>query len=124
MSDWHNVVTPDPLTHVAKHLVSQCSPAWCGREPSGDEAAIDVFIPAMYRYENTLKWISTVAFAHYLGGAFDPGHMRAIANMAADALAGKDLDDHDTVMEDARAKASGMAERLSRLFQGDDEEGQ
>jgi hypothetical protein len=37
---------------------------------------------AEYRYANALKWIRTVAGLHYFGGAFDPEHMRALANLA------------------------------------------
>lgn len=122
MSDWHDVATPDPVTHVAKHLRSQCSPLWCGREPSGDEAAIDVFIPAMYRYENALKWIRTLAGLHYFGAAFDPEHMRGIANMAADALSGVDRDDHDTAMEEAREHGRQLADQLAENFAGPGED--
>ena len=38
------------------------------------------------RYRNALLWIRTIAGMHYFGDAFNPEHMRALANLAADAL--------------------------------------
>lgn len=38
---------------------------------------------------NALDLIYRLASLHYIGGAFDPEHMRGLANIAADALAGK-----------------------------------
>lgn len=40
---------------------------------------------------NALQRIRFIAAMHYMGGAFDPEHMRDLANIAADALAGKDF---------------------------------
>lgn len=65
-----------------------------------------------YRYRNALLWIRTVAGMHYFGQAFDPEHMRGIANIAANALAGRDLKDFDTAMADAKVHALELAEKL------------
>jgi hypothetical protein len=72
-------------------------------------------------YLNALRWIRTVAGMHYLGGAFDPEHMRAIANMAADAIAGKPLPDHTKSMEESRKNGREMADRLGKGLTGDEE---
>lgn len=75
----------------------------------------------LYRCENALKWIRTVALMHYLGGAFDPEHMRDIANMAADALGGlRELPDCDMVTAGAREKARKQAAMFSKLAASDD----
>jgi hypothetical protein len=52
---------------------------------------------------------------HYFGDAFDPEHMRRIANLAAEALdlhSGKDFPDYDEAMEKARTKARDLADSL------------
>lgn len=56
------------------------------------------------RLENFLAWIRFQAGLHYMGGAFDPEHMRALANLAADALDGTKPDEpnYREVMEQAR----------------------
>jgi hypothetical protein len=67
-------------------------------------------------YENTLKWIRHIAGAHYWGGAFEPGHMRDIANVAANALDGKVLPDYDTVWAKAREKGQTLAAEYAEEF--------
>lgn len=37
-------------------------------------------------YRNALETIRRVAMLHYIGGAFEPEHMRTLVNIAADAL--------------------------------------
>jgi hypothetical protein len=70
--------------------------------------------PREYQYENALKWIRLITGLHYFGGAFEPEHMRALANIAANALAGtRDLPDFDEAQEDSQRKASEWAERLA-----------
>lgn len=66
--------------------------------------------------ENTLRWIRSLALTHYFGDAFDPEHMRSIANMAADALMEwqggelKTMPDFDGCAEEAKLKAAEWAE--------------
>ena len=70
---------------------------------------------AAEHYANALKWIRHIAALHYMGGAFEPKHMRALANIAADALdptIRKVLPDYENSMEQARERAREMAERL------------
>jgi hypothetical protein len=74
------------------------------------------------RYRNALLWIRTLAGMHYYGGAFDPEHMRAIANLAGNALAGKDLPDCEERARAARARAREMAAHWSHLLVDDDSE--
>ena len=57
-------------------------------EPVIDAATIAA-ARSEYRCRNALLWIRTIAGMHYFGGAFDPEHMRSIANLAADALGAK-----------------------------------
>jgi hypothetical protein len=70
------------------------------------------------RYENALLWIRHLATLHYLGDAFDPEHMRTLANIAANVLTEDarfrtdDLPDFEQARDEARAEA----ERLSELF--------
>jgi hypothetical protein len=79
--------------------------------------------PPEYRYENALKWIRLITGLHYFGGAFDPEHMRALANIAADALAGaRDLPDFEEAQERSKREASKMAERLALLLVDEEEE--
>jgi hypothetical protein len=37
-------------------------------------------------YRNALEQIRVIAVLHYIGAAFEPEHMRTLANIAADAL--------------------------------------
>ena len=64
------------------------------------------------RYRNALLWIRTIAGMHYFGDAFNPEHMRALANLAADALdlRGKDIPDFEERMADAKRRAREMAD--------------
>ncbi len=74
-----------------------------------------------YRYQNALKWIRTIAGMHYLGGAFDPEHMRGIANLAADALAGKDAGDHDEAVAASQERAREMTGKFQLYLAGGDD---
>lgn len=77
------------------------------------------------RYRNALMWIRHTAGIHYLGGAFDPEHMRDLANMAIAALQGKDFPDYETTMADARQKASEWAALFAAMaddLEGDEHE--
>jgi len=69
--------------------------------------------------ENTLKWVRFYALLHYMGGAFDPEHMRDIANVAADALALHDRNPEPLPdFEDAFELAQEEGKRLAELFEG------
>jgi hypothetical protein len=72
------------------------------------------------RYENALRWVGHIATAHYFGRAFDPEHMRALANLALDVLAGRELPDYQTAagkaMERARKHAAELAVELAEQF--------
>ncbi len=77
--------------------------------------------PPEYRYENALKWIRLIAGLHYFGGAFEPDHMRTLANLAADALAGtRDLPDFEEAQERSKRKASERASALGLSLTGDE----
>lgn len=117
MTTWHNLASEGALAHVPKHLTIECRPKWCGQEAVIDRAPYADHEHER-RYENALKWITLIAGSHYWGGAFEPEHMRSIANIAADALAGKDLPDHDEAMEKARVHAGELAGRLGLNFTG------
>lgn len=67
------------------------------------------------RYKNALMWIRVIAGLHYVGGAFDPEHMRTIANMAVDALEGKDLPDCEKSLAESREHAEKMAAEIGKL---------
>lgn len=67
------------------------------------------------RYRNALIWIRHVAGLHYFGGAFDPEHMRDLANMAAAALQGKDFPDYGEAMARGREKAAEWAALFATL---------
>ena len=73
------------------------------------------------RYRNALLWIRTIAGMHYFGGAFNPEHMRTLANLAADALAGKDVPDFEERMAESKRRAREMADGLGIDLIGDDE---
>lgn len=79
--------------------------------------------PPEYRYANALRWIRAIAGMHYFGGAFDPEHMRSIANIAADALAGnRDLPDCEEALAKSQARAQKMADELHGILDADMEE--
>lgn len=71
----------------------------------------------VHRLELALKWIRFKTYLHYIGRAFEPEHMRDIANLAADALAGEqpDLPDFDQAMQAAREEGVRLAARLREL---------
>lgn len=76
---------------------------------------------------NALKWIRLQAGLHYMGAAFEPEHMRTLANLAADALtpewlSEKVLPDFDKVMRKARKRGERMAEEMNLLAQRVNEE--
>lgn len=71
--------------------------------------------------ENVLKWIRYKAFVHYWGGAFDPEHMKDIANFCVDGLNGTfdvQLPDYETVW----AEASNTAKEQSQWIRENAEE--
>lgn len=72
------------------------------------------------RYLNALKWIRHIAGMHYFGGAFDPEHMRGLANIAADAMmespSRRTLPDWDEAMAKAQKKASKWAAKMQETF--------
>lgn len=74
------------------------------------------------RYRNALVWVQHVAGLHYLGGAFDPEHMRDLANLAATALQDKDLPDYDEAMAKGRQKAAEWAALFATWADGADDE--
>lgn len=82
----------------------------------------DRLVELNYRYENTLAWISYLALQHYLGEAFEPEHMRDLANIAADAMDHKrpEQPDYDEVTGKARERGREWAARLSQLIANDD----
>lgn len=98
--------------------------AWtCDCEVVTVEQAEDAGAGAEYRYRNALEWIRMVAGMHYLGGAFDPEHMRNLANIAADALDGRrDLPDFEETAAKAQRKARKMADEFSKLLADPDKE--
>lgn len=75
---------------------------------------VEIKPDAEQRYANTLKWIRHIAAMHWFGGAFDPEHMRDIANIASDGLdlSHEPLPDYDSSMAKAREEAQEMADRL------------
>jgi hypothetical protein len=78
-------------------------------------------IPPEGRYRNALLWIRTIAGMHNFGDAFNPEHMRTLANLAGDALAGKDIPDFDERMAEAKVRAQEMADALGIELTGDDD---
>jgi hypothetical protein len=74
------------------------------------------------RYRNALTWIRHIAGLHYFGGAFDPEHMRDLANMATAALQGKDFPDYDEAMARGRQKAAEWAALFATLADEPEEE--
>lgn len=73
------------------------------------------------RLRNALLWIRQVAALHYFGGAFEPEHMRHLANLAADALGGRELPDWEERMKDARRRAREWADALGVELVSDEE---
>jgi hypothetical protein len=83
-------------------------------------------VPPEQRYRDALKWIRIIAGLHYFGGAFNPEHMRDIANLAANALDlgphSREIPDFEERMADGRQRASEMAAALGIELAGDEEE--
>lgn len=81
------------------------------------EEVNDYLTDRVHRLEETLRWIRLTAGLHYLGQAFDPEHMRAIANLAADALEGvkPELADFAESMEAVKVEGKRMAKWLGEL---------
>lgn len=75
-----------------------------------------------YEFENALKWIRQTALLHYMGGAFEPDHMRDIANVAAKVMNGKELPDFDAAMVKARERADELYDRVFRPLLDPDED--
>lgn len=59
-------------------------------------------------YNNALHWIRQTALLHYIGDAFDPVHMREIANFATMVLRGEPITDYDATTERAKVEAAKM----------------
>ena len=78
-------------------------------------------IPPEQRYRNALIWIRTIAGLHYFGDAFNPEHMRALANLAADALDGRDVRDFEESMAESKQRAREMADALGIELLGEDD---
>ena len=74
---------------------------------------------AMSHAYNALAWIHHLASIHYMGGAFEPEHMRGIANLALEALHGKEMPDFDTAMAKARESARDALLKLDLKFDGE-----
>lgn len=72
----------------------------------------------LYRQENALRWIRHLAGLHYLGGAFDPEHMRDLGNIAADAMDIKrpQQPDFEDEMAGVRERMLEWAAKWSRLL--------
>jgi hypothetical protein len=64
---------------------------------------------------NALDHIRSAASLHYLGAAFEPEHMRGIANLCIDALNGEDIPPMPDLHE-IRARAAAFAEGLEQLW--------
>jgi hypothetical protein len=74
------------------------------------------------QYRNALKWIHHLAGMHFIGGAFEPSHMRDLANIAADGLSGaKELPHFDKVMQDGREKARQWLDEVDLELDDKDE---
>lgn len=68
------------------------------------------------RLENGLKWVSQLAGMHYATGAFDPEHMRIIANMCYDILNENDfLPDFEETIKEGTKQAQELAQRIQDL---------
>lgn len=111
--------------------------------PSQDEAPLDTALTAVvverlqreiadlenrlavaqednHALRNALMWIRLQAGLHYMGQAFDPEHMRGLANLAADALlptwdAQARLPDYEKTMRRAQRRGVKLAEKMARL---------
>jgi hypothetical protein len=50
-------------------------------------------------------WIRHLAALHFIGDAFDPEHMRSLANIASDTVNGKEFPDYYQTTVKARERA-------------------
>lgn len=64
---------------------------------------------------NALLWIRYRANLHYMGQAFDPEHMRDLADLASRALNGEQMPDYEAAVTEARANAEKWAEQMREL---------
>lgn len=79
-------------------------------EPGEDRAR-----PAAENLINALEHIRIAALLHYVGGAFDPEHMRSICNLASDALDGKEIPPLPDP-EQVRARTAAWAAMIEELM--------
>lgn len=67
------------------------------------------------RLKNGLRWIGHLAGTHYLGGAFDPEHMKAIADLCEEVIGGRVFEDFDTAAADALRRGRERHQRWVRM---------
>jgi hypothetical protein len=72
--------------------------------------------PTMTDYHNALRWIRHISLIHYMGGAFEPEHMRDIADLAGQALNGKKIERFPHLKELEQA-----VEEKARLWMEEDD---
>lgn len=65
-------------------------------------------------FYNALDQIRRIASLHYLGGAFDPEHMRTLANIATDALNGREIPPVGEPSDEVRETCIRMAEEYAK----------
>jgi hypothetical protein len=73
-----------------------------------EEETEDVEVDNETYFLSALQWIRYFATMHWLGDAFDPVHMRQIANFASAAIRGEPIDDFAEATARARAKAAEL----------------
>ena len=73
-------------------------------------------------YLSALHWIRHTAGLHYIGDAFDPEHMRELANFAVAALRGEPVIDYEAATIEARQRAREMMEFFDRQDRADRED--
>jgi len=81
-------------------------------EPFDGYAEIDHLNEEVEYLRNAFMWVHYITSMHYIGQAFDPDHMRALANLAADALARKDLPSFAEATERAQERASEIIDMM------------
>lgn len=101
-------MTPDELEEIKR----RADTGEFSMTTADDRVALLLYVDDLY---NGLCWIRWQAALHYLGGAFEPVHMQAIANTAGDLLAGRVMPDYASVIETAQEKATEWAERYAAL---------
>jgi len=79
----------DLATYIARYLEERAYVVRSRFEnlPAGSVISAD----QQAGFYRALSHISRLAGLHYVGGAFEPEHMRLIADLAADALAGRPI---------------------------------